>query len=382
MRRNQLLSLSRQLLGQPTAPYHEEAIAQFIREFALSRGLSVRTDKFGNLQVRYRRGRGHRPVVFTAHMDHPGFEVVEDAVGGFVMTQFMGSVPREYFKPGVRVRLFGAEGERRATIWSVPDVDWDKEKLVRLRVRGPARRGDFGMWDLAPVRSNHKVIHARGCDDLVGCVALLAALDDLARGRVSAHVLAVFTRAEEVGFMGALGMIKSRLIPRSSIVVSIEASKELPHAPIGAGPIIRVGDRVTTFDARVTMFLESVAARLAKTDRRFTFQRRLMDGGTCESAVFYHGGYRAGAVCIALGNYHNVGPGGRIREEYVDVGDVQKMVQLFVEVARRSSEFEMVTRRLKQRLDTLFERGRRQLLSTARAVRVHPSAVSPIWAAG
>ncbi|MBM3887973.1 MAG: aminoacyl-histidine dipeptidase, partial [Verrucomicrobia bacterium] len=62
MRRNQLLSLARKLLTRPTAPYHEEHVAQFVREFAAARGLRVRADKFGNLVVRYGRGRGHRPV--------------------------------------------------------------------------------------------------------------------------------------------------------------------------------------------------------------------------------------------------------------------------------------------------------------------------------
>ena len=382
MRRNQLLSLARQLLDQPTAPYHEEAVARFIREFALARGLPVRTDKFGNLLVRYRRGRGHRPVVFMAHMDHPGFEVIEDSEGGFAMTRFLGNVPREYFRIGARVRVIGGESEQVARIWSLPDVDWAREKLVRLRVRKPVRRGEFAMWDLPAVKCNHSVIRSRACDDLAGCLTLLGLLEELARNRVSAHVSAVFTRAEEVGFLGAMGAIKSGLIPSSAVLVSIETSKELPHAPVGAGPIIRVGDRATTFDARVTMFLEDVASRLAKSDRRFRYQRRLMDGGTCESAVLYHNGFRAGAVCIALGNYHNQGAGGRIREEYVDIGDLQQTVQLFVEVARRSNDFERVPRLLKRRLDLMFERGRRQLLSTAPTLRVHASAAGPIWAAG
>jgi endoglucanase len=370
VRRNQLLSLARRLFNNPTAPFHEEHVARFIREFALARGLRVRSDKFGNLIVCYRRGRGHRPVAFVAHMDHPGFEVAEDSAGGFVMTRFLGGVPRQYFRPGDRVRLFGADGERRATIWSVPDVDWKKEKLVRLRLKGAARRGDFGMWDLPAVKTNHRLIWSRACDNLAGCLALLAMLDDLAQSRMSATVYAVFTRAEEAGFHGAMGLVKSRIIPRSAVVVSMESSKELPHAPMGQGPIIRVGDRAMTFDSRVTMFLEEVAARVARADRRFTFQRRLMDGGTCEGTVFCQHGYHAGGVCLAMGNYHNLGPGERIREEYVDVGDVQKAAQFFVEVTRRSNDYGRATRALKQRLDALFERGRRQLLQTSKSIRL------------
>jgi endoglucanase len=370
VRRNQLLSLARRLFNHPTAPFHEERVAQFVRDFAIARGLRVRTDKFGNLIVCYRRGRGHRPVAFVSHMDHPGFEVTEDAAGGFVMTRFLGGVPRQYFRPGSRVRIFTADGERRGTIWSVPDVDWKKEKLVRLRLKGSARRGDFGMWDLPAVKTDQRLLWSRACDDLAGCLVLLGMLDDLVQSRISATVYAVFTRAEEAGFHGAMGLVKSRFIPHSAVVVSVECSKELGYAPIGQGPIIRVGDRATTFDSRVTMFLEEVAARVARADRRFLFQRRLMDGGTCESTVFCHHGYRAGGVCLALGNYHNLGPGEHIREEYVDVGDAQKAVQFFIEIARRSNDYGRAPRVLKQRLEAQFERGRRHLLQTAAAIRL------------
>jgi endoglucanase len=251
-------------------------------------------------------------------------------------------------------------------------VDWRKEKLVRLRLKGMARRGDFGMWDLPPVKTNHRLIWSRACDDLAGCLVVLATLDDMVQLRVPATVYGVFTRAEEAGFHGAIGLTRSQLIPPSAVVVSVENSKELPHAQIGQGPVIRVGDRTMTFDPRVTMLLEEVATRVARADRRFTFQRKLMDGGTCEGTVFSLHGYRAGGVCLAMGNYHNLGPGERIREEYVDAGDVQKTVQFFVEVARRSNDYGRATRALKQRLDNLFERGRRQLLQTAAAVRLPP----------
>ena len=83
MRRNQLLSLSRQLLGQPTAPYHEEAVAQFIREFALARGLPVRTDKFGNLQGTAGYIAGGGVVIIKAHKIANGAGVIHADGNGF-----------------------------------------------------------------------------------------------------------------------------------------------------------------------------------------------------------------------------------------------------------------------------------------------------------
>ena len=45
-----------------------------------------------------------------------------------------------------------------------------------------------------------------------------------------------------------------------------------------------------------------------------------MPGGTCEATVYDAYGYTAAAVCIPLGNYHNMDRGKKkIGPEYIDV---------------------------------------------------------------
>jgi putative aminopeptidase FrvX len=67
-------------------------------------------------------------------------------------------------------------------------------------------------------------------------------------GESPASVYGVFTRAEEVGFIGAIQLAKSKQLLQDVTVVSLETSAELPPAKIGAGPIVRVGDRTSVFD--------------------------------------------------------------------------------------------------------------------------------------
>ena len=62
----------------------------------------------------------------------------------------------------------------------------------------------------------------------------------------------LFTRAEEVGFYGALEAIRHATLPKNACVLSLECSKAFAHAPQGEGVIVRVGDRVVLAPADVT----------------------------------------------------------------------------------------------------------------------------------
>jgi endoglucanase len=374
MNKAQLLKIARDVLTQPTAPLHEDAIAEVVQRFCRARpALSFIRDRWGNVIVKYRRGPATQPVVFEAHMDHPGFEILADAEHGRVAAQFLGGVQLDYVK-GARARIFcHGNGNRpvgkrkpdgvRGVVMVVDRKKWSTQKHVTLAVDGPVRRGDFGMWDLKPFAVRNGQLHTRACDDLIGCVAMLAVLDELARRRVTANVIALFTRAEEIGFMGALTLARDRAIPPSAIVIGVEASKELPAVKMGHGPIIRAGDRTTVFNSDVTFFLTEVALRLKAKNPKFNFQRALMDGGTCESTVYHQQGYRTGAVCVALGNYHNHGRNGKIRAEYIAVADLQAMVELFVEVAREAGQFEEIADSLNQRLSRLYQEAKRRFQS-------------------
>ena len=81
---------------------------------------------------------------------------------------------------------------------------------------------------------------------------MLCAIHELARGRRSCDAYFLFTRAEEVGFVGALAAARLKTIPQRCFVVAMETSTQLPHAKMGDGPILRVGDRASTFTSSAT----------------------------------------------------------------------------------------------------------------------------------
>src|SRR6185295_15601887 len=98
-------------------------------------------------------------------------------------------------------------------------------------------------------------IHGRACDDLGGVAAILATLIELKRRRARVNVIGVISRAEEVGFLGAMAVAAAKELPKNSLVVSLETSRELPGVKMGEGVILRVGDRTSIFDSAGMRFL-------------------------------------------------------------------------------------------------------------------------------
>jgi endoglucanase len=254
------------------------------------------------------------------------------------------------------VRFFSSSGIVRATIKSVDD-----SLVVELDANGALRKGDLGMWDLPAFRVAKGKLHAAAIDDVLSVVVVLATLAEVVRRRTKTHVWAVFTRAEEVGFHGAADIAQAREIPRNATVISMEMSRERPWAKMGNGPVVRVGDRLTTFDPTATLFLQEVVQSIRKSDAAFRAQRCLMDGGACEATAFAAFGYRVGGLCLPLGNYHNIGPGGKIRAEYVSVRDLERLLQLTVAVAKQWSRHEDVAKRQRERIDQIYRDAPRTL---------------------
>ncbi|MDA0301967.1 MAG: hypothetical protein O2822_05515, partial [Chloroflexi bacterium] len=181
-------------------------------------------------------------------------------------------------------------------------------------------------------------------------VSILATLDRMVVSDAPGHVLGLFTRAEEVGLVGAAAVAKAGVLPKDALVVAVECSSMAGgRAEQGEGPIIRVGDVQHIFSPRVTMWMTQVARELAAEDRTFKYQRKLMDGGTTEATAYDLMGYETGAACMALGNYHNAGPRGRVAAETVHLGDVEGLARLFERMARDTRRVDAVESDAKKR---------------------------------
>ena len=314
--KERLLEIVQTILREPTAPFHESYVREAIAALlAACPHIEVSTDPFGNLIAHYSNGSGHpaavRKYALCAHMDHPGW--VQPEEDGAPL-RFLGGVPAE------------TQAANRESIKSY---------------------GPFAMWDLPECELREERIYSRACDDLIGCATIVAALERIEQAGFAGDCYGLFTRAEEVGFGGAIEMARSGWLAKAELtVISLETSAERPPAKMGDGPIVRVGDKTSIFDGTVTAELAATAAEAG-----ITVQRCLMSGGTCEATPFRLYGVRCGALCVALGNYHNCAPDRRIDVEFVSVADVEGLVALCAELITRSTSLPDPDAALRTRLE-------------------------------
>ena len=383
------LEILRALCDLPTAPYCEQHVIGWLLRWADGHGGAIGSwrDKAGNLYLEYRHGVGRRrklvPLVLEAHMDHPGCVLERQRRDGTIEAMFRGGVKPSHFKDA-RVRFYDeAAGEWVETaVLSVKTIRGQRPLRAVLQAPREGRLlavGALGMWDLPEAKWKGDLFAARVCDDLAGLAAIIGAMDEIARQRMPGHVVALCSRAEEVGFAGVLAACEHGWIPRGAPVIGLETSRAFPESPQGAGPIIRVGDRTGIFSAGLTHFITQAAGHISDEDGAFKYQRKLMDGGTCNSTAFAAWGYDAAGICLALGSYHNMfdkamtgkhapfrapvakaGPG--IASETIHLGDFEGLVRLLVEVARRIGDYEPGLGVVRKRLAKMHREEQRALL--------------------
>lgn len=333
----------------PTAAGHEGAVVARIEAWVKARRrLALGRDKSGNLLVSrkdFKKAcRRAAPLFITAHLDHPAF-IVLSASGKEAKLEFRGGVQDAYFK-GAAIEIFSEDLSRSfpAVITSL-DPGAKPFKTVTARLAGPAplKAGCLGRWQFPAASIKKGVAYTHACDDLAGAAAALVAYDELSKDKKLAHTALLFTRAEEVGFVGAIGAARGGAIPKNASLVCLECSRSFPHdSPIGGGPIVRVGDRMSVFTPELTNSVSAAAALYQKENPAFKFQRKLMPGGVCEASAFASYGLRSSCLCLPLGNYHNMadidgvaeGKKARPGQEHVAVADFHGLVELLGVIAR------------------------------------------------
>jgi endoglucanase len=315
-----------QVTQLPTAAGREANVVAWIERWVGERpDLRLTQDDAGNLVVapEPRWGTGDEPIFITAHLDHPAF-VVERAVGpGTVELSFRGGVMDVFFEDAP-IRVHTAGGSVPGTLVGEAPASSALGKHYLAEVRGPAGVGDIATWEMPPGEIDGEgVVHTHACDDLAAVAAALSALEELrarrARGEPVLDVRLLFTRAEEIGFIGAIAACKLGTMPKGSRVIALENSRSFPDSPIGGGPIVRVGDRMSIFTPWLTNACAKRAEELAgapaqprasethaQAAGKMRWQRKLMSGGACEASVYCAFGFDATCLCLPLGNYHNM----------------------------------------------------------------------------
>jgi endoglucanase len=340
----------------PTAPCHEgHVLACLLERLAGLPHVETRLDPFGNLHARYEhRPAGRTPFRVVAHMDHPGF-VVEHGKGAASL-RFAGGVKEDYFR-GRRIRFHGAQDRLplgRATIVNTAFSGG----IQRVQIDRPVpAAATFAVWDLPPARCTKQLFISPACDDLAQVSTVLALLRRLALGGARGSVHALFTRAEEIGFAGAFASLRDTKSLAPMPTLSLETSQARGFARVGAGPIVRVGDRLSIFDSAITHWLETAFRDLQAARPGAVSQRLLMGGGTCEASVFGRAGLPTGALCVALNHYHNMGPRHLIRSESISLRDWQGLYDFLFFLATEAKSPAAADAPVAARLSRLEESG-------------------------
>ena len=339
------LEILARLGAQPAAPFHERGVAESVESTLRECGLEPWRDEFGNVLARYASpdgGQG-RPIAFVAHMDHPGFEIIEGS-GRRYVARALGGVPAASLgKPTPALALL-PDGRRvpcELTPYGGPERGGsDRLVIATLPEEATLAPPVPVVFDLPDFELDGDTIRMRALDDLAGCASILAAVERLAAG-AGADVFAVFTRGEEGGLFGARLMAQAGTLPGDAVVVSIESSPVIPGVAQGRGPVIRTGDAASTFDGRAEQALITARQRILERTPEFRCQRQLMSGGTCEATAFAMYGYSVTGIAFPLGNYHNAttdlrDPDGGVGAEYIALADFLGGVDLIAEAARES----------------------------------------------
>ena len=350
----QAIEILENLCLHPSVSFHEQRVANEVTKILATNGIPARRDRWGNIIAELNGDDDLPPLVFVAHMDHPGYEAIETYEQGeddeIIVAEPRGGLGARAYEQGIGVHIIARNGMSiygtieghsllkrsgrfaradRVTIRPEPNplVDSASQLVYPAAV----------VLDLPSFRIDGEFIRGRQLDDLAGCATILASLIDINRDASNRRpVVGLFTRAEEVGLIGAALAASDETFPKDAVVVSIETSLKSENAKQGDGIVIRVGDRMTTFDNDAEAVLHGAANRVTVGDNAqgFKVQRALMGAGGCEASAFKAHGYSVTGTSFPLGAWHNVEDDGSIIPEYIHLDDFHSGVALITEAMR------------------------------------------------
>lgn len=359
------------LTAIPTAAGREHRVIQYIEDWTAKRSnLKLTRDKVGNLLIARTSKAGNRrkPLFITAHLDHPAFVVRKVTDERTIELEFRGGVQDAYFHDAL-IDIIDDDDQPHLAAITHLNATAQPFKQVTAKLRRPTDEiapGDVGRWYFGNDAQRQStitkgVLHAPACDDLAAVAAALATLDVVRKRKGMEHVGVLLTLAEEVGFIGAIGACKYTSVPKTSRLICLENSRSFAESPIGGGPILRVGDRISVFAPELTNRIGDLMLEHEKKHPEYKWQRKLMPGGACEATAFSTYGYESTCICLPLGNYHNMIDIDGVRDgerpakvgpEYIAIDDYHGMIDMLILCAAQLDTAK--TPDLRKRMEKLF----------------------------
>lgn len=261
------LKFLKQLLDTPGPSGFESAPAKIWRAEA-SKFAKVRGDVAGNSIAEVNPG-GSPTIMLAGHIDEIGVIVTYIDDDGFAYIAPIGGWDPQVLV-AQRLRFLGRNGDvfgvvgkkpvhlikgderekasKMTDLWVDIGATSKKEAEARLSV------GDPGVIDSRTMEFPNDMIVSRSIDDRIGAFVVLEALRRYAASPGTAHVVAVATTQEEIGYRGGgAGICATCIGPQMALVVDVTFAsdhpqmekKEIGEAKIGGGPVLARGSIIS-----------------------------------------------------------------------------------------------------------------------------------------
>jgi endoglucanase len=328
------------------SPSGAEAEAQAVFDrYVKAAADEYRGDALGN-RIATLNPKGDPVLMFAGHMDELGLIITYvnkegflyfDTIGGHDLSVISG---RRVIIQTAKGPVKGVTGKRAIHLMDDEDrkkVPKKHEIWIDIGVRSKAEAlekisiGDVATYDHELELINGSIGTARAFDNKVGAYIVGETLLRLARDakRPAAKVVSVATTQEEIGVRGAQ---TSAYLVNPHIAVAVDVGHATDHpdcdnrkfgeTKLGGGPIICRGPNI---NPKVYGWLVAAATR---ANIPFQLEADPRPTGTDARAIqMGRGGVATGLVSIPLRYMHTP-------SEVVDLEDVERCVQLFVEFAR------------------------------------------------
>jgi putative aminopeptidase FrvX len=308
-------------------------------------------DEAGNLILRLGSAprSSKRPgILFVAHSDEIGYEVVSIGADGRLRVETRGGSLLDFFA-GHTVFVHASTGIRAGIMelpsgWDQPNFEWPRGPRTLLRVdvgaRTLAQAEQLGIkvGDSVTVPKNYRPLfgtraNGRSFDDRVGCTALVRAAWEIGPSLEDREVIFLWSTKEEVGLRGALG-VAQRLAGEGrspNYVFAVDTfvssdspleSKRFAYAVLGKGFVIRAVDNSNLVRRELVDRLISLAGV-----NHIPVQYGVTGGGN-DGAAFLRYGTTDIPISWPLRYSHSPG-------EVIDTRDVEALAQIVAAIARR-----------------------------------------------
>ena len=286
----------------------QEGIAKVLKEMAAPYVDEMRTDAMGNL-ICHKKGKGKK-VMLCAHMDAIGFMVTgADEHGGLSFINVGWHDPAEIintrviFPNGTRAIIKAKESAktlsggwtsiRFADLYMDIGATGQKEALKKVNI------GDMAIFEGAPrAVAGHRIMGPYA-DDLIGCVVLLLAMEQLQESKYDVYF--VFSTQEEVGCRGAK-TASLGIQPDIAIACDVCDSDDTPMDDkrnrvvfLGKGPAIKIKDSSVICNPALNEQLKKAAKKA-----ELTWQDEIMVAGGTDTSAMQMSGADVMATCVSI----------------------------------------------------------------------------------